>query len=38
MNLTRDQMISEVNRKLALFRMTKRPADYPAYLLQLLAR
>jgi len=38
MNMTREQMIAEVNRKLALFRITRKPADYPAYLLQLLAR
>lgn len=36
--MSRDQMIAEVNRKLALFRITRKPADYPAHLLQLLAR
>lgn len=38
MNMSREQMIAEVNRKLRLFWITRKPADYPAYLLQKLAR
>ena len=33
--MTRDELVVEINRKLALFKVTKRPADYPEYLIWL---